>query len=74
MLYNFYEKAFFMCTLVHIGILGQVWDLIVSIPDLCTLTYIVSMQLSILHFKVLQCMGGSRKFHRFFFVFVFLYI
>ena len=24
-----------------IGILGQVWYLIVSIPDLCTLTYIV---------------------------------
>ena len=48
-LYNFYEKA---CTFVHIGILGQVWYLIVSIPDLCTLTYIVSMQLSILHFKL----------------------
>ena len=28
-------------TLIHfpIGILGQVWYLIVSIPDLCTLTY-----------------------------------
>ena len=25
-----------------IGILGQVWYLIVSIPDLCTLTYIVN--------------------------------
>ena len=25
-----------------IGILGQVWYLIVSIPDLCTLTYFVS--------------------------------
>ena len=24
-----------------IGILGQVWNLIVSIPDLCTLTYFV---------------------------------
>ena len=23
-----------------IGILGQVWNLIVSIPDLCTLTYL----------------------------------
>ena len=26
---------------IHIGILGQVWYLIVSIPDLCTLTYFV---------------------------------
>ena len=26
-------------SLSHIGILGQVWYLIVSIPDLCTLTY-----------------------------------
>ena len=25
---------------LSIGILGQVWYLIVSIPDLCTLTYI----------------------------------
>ena len=24
-----------------IGILGQVWYLIVSIPDLCTLTYLI---------------------------------
>ena len=27
---------------VPIGILGQVWYLIVSIPDLCTLTYFVA--------------------------------
>ena len=36
--------------LVSIGILGQVWYLIVSIPDLCTLTYfdlIVSLLLYI---------------------------
>ena len=26
-----------------IGILGQVWYLIISIPDLCTLTYFVSL-------------------------------
>ena len=26
---------------ISIGILGQVWYLIVSIPDLCTLTYFV---------------------------------
>ena len=26
-----------------IGILGQVWYLIVSIPDLCTLTYFVAL-------------------------------
>ena len=33
------------CLSVHchfpIGILGQVWNLIVSIPDLCTLTYVI---------------------------------
>ena len=31
------------CEFVYlpIGILGQVWYLIVSIPDLCTLTYFV---------------------------------
>ena len=28
-----------------IGILGQVWNLIVSIPDLCTLTYFANMTL-----------------------------
>ena len=28
-----------------IGILGQVWYLIVSIPDLCTLTYFTSYKL-----------------------------
>ena len=28
-----------------IGILGQVWYLIVSIPDLCTLTYFVPVSL-----------------------------
>ena len=27
------------CEFVTIGILGQVWYLIVSIPDLCNLTY-----------------------------------
>ena len=27
-----------------IGILGQMWYLIVSIPDLCTLTYVVHFQ------------------------------
>ena len=27
------------CEFVSIGILGQVWYLIVLIPDLCTLTY-----------------------------------
>ena len=29
-----------------IGILGQVWYLIVSIPDLCTLTYFKQMAIS----------------------------
>ena len=28
------------CEFFPIGILGQVWYLIVSIPDLCTLTYL----------------------------------
>ena len=30
-----------------IGILGQVWYLIVSIPDLCTLTYFAKSKISI---------------------------
>ena len=30
-----------VCGHFPIGILGQVWYLIVSIPDLCTLTYFV---------------------------------
>ena len=30
------------------GILGQVWCLIVSIPDLCTLTYFVMTNISLL--------------------------
>ena len=30
----------FVSLLLSIGILGQVWYLIVSIPDLCTLTYL----------------------------------
>ena len=29
-----------------IGILGQVWYLIVSIPDLCTLTYLVTLHVT----------------------------
>ena len=36
-------------TLSHFGILGQVWYLIVSIPDLCTLTYFLTP--SLLHLK-----------------------
>ena len=31
------------------GILGQVWYLIVSIPDLCTLTYLVRKSASKVH-------------------------
>ena len=37
----------FMVSNVCIGILGQVWYLIVSIPDLCTLTYFNSF-----HYKL----------------------
>ena len=35
-----------VCGVCHfpIGILGQVWFLIISIPDLCTLTYFYSYQ------------------------------
>ena len=33
--------ALVLCVCFPIGILGQVWYLIVSIPDLCTLTYCV---------------------------------
>ena len=41
-----WEKAYLsalVCGVFHfpIGILGQVWYLIVSIPDLCTLTHFV---------------------------------
>ena len=32
---------------LHIGILGQVWYLIVSIPDLCTITYLQLMRLRV---------------------------
>ena len=35
-------------SLVSLGILGQVWYLIVSIPDLCTLSYFVK-HLNIFH-------------------------
>ena len=34
-----------------IGILGQVWYLIVSIPDLCTLTY---FDMKTMHFRIAQ--------------------
>ena len=34
-----------------IGILGRVWYLIVSIPDLCTLTYFVFSSKSLLSFQ-----------------------
>ena len=34
----------FVSLLLPIGILGQVWYLIVSIPDLCTLTYFISLK------------------------------
>ena len=32
-----------------IGILGQVWYLIVSIPDLCTLTYFVNKGIELIN-------------------------
>ena len=38
-----------------IGILGQVWYLIVSIPDLCTLTYFVFVMLSVYNYLVVTC-------------------
>ena len=34
-----------------IGILGQVWDLIVSIPDLCTLTYLSKECVTTIYFS-----------------------
>ena len=38
----FYMMESFLCIVImEHGILGQVWYLIVSIPDLCTLTYFV---------------------------------
>ena len=36
-----------MSLLLPIGILGQVWYLIVSIPDLCTLTYFGPVEQSV---------------------------
>ena len=38
-----------------IGILGQVWYLIVSIPDLCTLTYYVHVMTINLDFNTVKC-------------------
>ena len=38
-----------------IGILGQVWYFIVSIPDLCTLTYFVMVTKHTM--KIFDCMG-----------------
>ena len=38
-----------------IGILGKVWYLIVSIPDLCTLTYLDLLELVTLTVKLLYC-------------------
>ena len=40
-----------------IGILGQVWYLIVSIPDLCTLTYLDVEQIPVMLSFVIQANG-----------------
>ena len=40
-----------------IGILGQVWYLIVSIPDLCTLTYFLAWRPN--YIEQLQCKSNS---------------
>ena len=40
-----------------IGILGQVWYLIVSIPDLCTLTYFYKIK----HFMCNKGVGTARE-------------
>ena len=44
--------------IVSIGILGQVWYLIVSIPDLCTLTYFLLsvIELDLYFLIIYQCM------------------
>ena len=45
-----------------IGILGQVWYLIVSIPDLCTLTYIGSISIkNLLKWSNCVCLSNLRK-------------
>ena len=50
------------CT-AFIGILGQVWYLIVSIPDLCTITYFDCMRNSLvflsIHHVVSWVRGGA---------------
>ena len=38
-----------------IGILGQVWYLIVSIPDLCTLAYFVIMYAAVVMNAIAYC-------------------
>ena len=47
---------------IPIGILGQVWYLIVSIPDLCTLTYFnknAFQRLKITHYPSISCSNNS---------------
>ena len=51
-----------VCCDFPIGILGQVWYLIVSIPDLCTLTYLnknAFQCLKITHFPLIICSNNS---------------
>ena len=42
-----------------IGILGQVWYLIVSIPDLCTLIYFDKFTLCVFYFFMCACLSAS---------------
>ena len=51
-----------------IGILGQVWYLIVSIPDLCTLTYFLQVyNFDFLKFRILEILIFHPCVHAFFF-------
>ena len=50
------EFVIFPC----IGILGQVWYLIVPIPDLCTLTYFAKIKKELWCLKFLIIFGAER--------------
>ena len=54
-----------------IGILGQVWYLIVSIPDLCNLTYFVSFIQCYLYAILFSRLSKSTLYRQYFFISLF---
>ena len=49
---DFSEYLPYLCD--YFGILGRVWYLIVSIPDLCTLTYYLKFDMRFYYFTILN--------------------